>query len=217
MTRGRGLLALSPLIVFLGVYLVSSFVAKDFYKVPVVAAFLLASAYALFITKGGIDERVAQFSRPYLKEVAPYLLSRAQLLMDMGRNRQAVSDLNDYEDVMKAQVNSNFYYMRFRVEMEGRLFQQALNDIEKAITMTPQSDLYYAEKASLQVRVGYYDEAIETAKTCIQLAPEHSDGYLFMGLAQCLKGQKTEGLKNLQKAKELGDVQAEELIEKYSK
>ena len=164
-----------------------------------------------------LDSCVAQFSRPYLKEVAPYLLSRAQLLMDMGRNRQAVSDLNDYEDVMKAQVNSNFYYMRFRVEMEGRLFQQALNDIEKAITMTPQSDLYYAEKASLQVRVGYYDEAIETAKTCIQLAPEHSDGYLFMGLAQCLKGQKTEGLKNLQKAKELGDVQAEELIEKYSK
>ena len=164
-----------------------------------------------------LDSCVAQFSRPYLKEVAPYLLSRAQLLMDMGRNRQAVSDLNDYEDVMKAQVNSNFYYMRFRVEMEGRLFQQALNDIEKAITMTPQSDLYYAEKASLQVRVGYYDEAIETAKTCIQLAPEHSDGYLFMGLAQCLKGQKAEGLKNLQKAKELGDVQAEELIEKYSK
>jgi tetratricopeptide (TPR) repeat protein len=164
-----------------------------------------------------LDSCVAQFSRPCLKEVAPYLLSRAQLLMDMGRNRQAVSDLNDYEDVMKAQVNSNFYYMRFRVEMEGRLFQQALNDIEKAITMTPQSDLYYAEKASLQVRVGYYDEAIETAKTCIQLAPEHSDGYLFMGLAQCLKGQKTEGLKNLQKAKELGDVQAEELIEKYSK
>ena len=120
-----------------------------------------------------LDSCVAQFSRPYLKEVAPYLLSRAQLLMDMGRNRQAVSDLNDYEDVMKAQVNSNFYYMRFRVEMEGRLFQQALNDIEKAITMTPQSDLYYAEKASLQVRVGYYDEAIETAKTCIQLAPEH--------------------------------------------
>ena len=63
MTRGRGLLALSPLIVFLGVYLVSSFVAKDFYKVPVMAAFLLASAYALFITKGGIDERVAHFSR----------------------------------------------------------------------------------------------------------------------------------------------------------
>lgn len=164
-----------------------------------------------------LDSCVAQFSRPYLKEVAPYLLSRAQLLMDLGRHRQAVSDLNDYEEVMKAQVNSNFYYMRFRVETEGRLFQQALNDIEKAITMTPQSDLYYAEKASLQIRVGLYDEAVETAKTCIQLAPEHSDGYLFLGLAQCLKDQKAEGVKNLQKAKELGDAQADELIEKYSK
>ena len=164
-----------------------------------------------------LDSCVAQFSRPYLKDVAPYLLSRAQLLMDLGRHRQAVSDLNDYEEVMKAQVNSNFYYMRFRVETEGRLFQQALNDIEKAITMTPQSDLYYAEKASLQIRVGLYDEAVETAKTCIQLAPEHSDGYLFLGLAQCLKDQKAEGVKNLQKAKELGDAQADELIEKYSK
>ena len=164
-----------------------------------------------------LDSCVAQFSRPYLKEVAPYLLSRAQLLMDLGHHRQAVSDLNDYEEVMKAQMNSNFYYMRFRVETEGRLFQQALNDIEKAITMTPQSDLYYAEKASLQIRVGLYDEAVETAKTCIQLAPEHSDGYLFLGLAQCLKDQKAEGVKNLQKAKELGDAQADELIEKYSK
>lgn len=164
-----------------------------------------------------LDSCVAQFSRPYLKDVAPYLLSRAQLLMDLGHHRQAVIDLNDYEEVMKAQVNSNFYYMRFRVETEGRLFQQALNDIEKAITMTPQSDLYYAEKASLQIRVGLYDEAVETAKTCIQLAPEHSDGYLFLGLAQCLKDQKAEGVKNLQKAKELGDAQADELIEKYSK
>jgi tetratricopeptide (TPR) repeat protein len=164
-----------------------------------------------------LDSCVALFSKPYLKEVAPYLLSRAQLLMEMGRSRQAVNDLNDYETVMKAQLNSNFYYMRYRVEVDGRLFQQALNDIEQAITMTPQSDLYYSEKASLLVRVGYYDEAIETAKICIQLAPEHSDGYLFLGLAQCLKDQKAEGLKNLQKAKELGDVQADELIEKYSK
>ena len=62
MNRRRGLLALSPLLVFLAVYLVSSFMAKDFYKVPVVAAFLLASAYAILITRGGLEERVAVFS-----------------------------------------------------------------------------------------------------------------------------------------------------------
>lgn len=164
-----------------------------------------------------LDSCMAQFSRPYLKEAAPYLLHRAQLLMDMNRHREAVADLNDYESLMKAQLTSNFYYMKYQAEMKGRLYQQALDDINEAIRMTPQSDLYYAEKASLLVRVGLYNEAIETAKTCIQLAPEHSDGYLFLGLSLCLSGQKTEGVKNLQKAGELGDPQAEGLIEKYSK
>jgi hypothetical protein len=49
------------------------------------------------------------------------------------------------------------------------------------------------------------------------VAPDHSDGYLFLGLAQCLKGEKEEGLKNLKKARELGDTQADTFIEKYSK
>lgn len=164
-----------------------------------------------------LDSCVSLFSRPYLKEVTPYLIARAQLLMELKRPRDAVNDLNDYESVMKAQVNANFYYMRYQAEVAGRLFQQALNDIDQAVKMAPESDLYLAEKASLQLRVGYYDEAIETAKACIQVAPEHSDGYLFLGLGQCLKGQNVEGIKNLQKAKELGDPQAEGLIEKYSK
>ena len=55
------------------------------------------------------------------------------------------------------------------------------------------------------------------AQACMKVAPEHSDGYLFLGLAQCLKGQKAEGIKNLQRARELGDVQADALIEKYGK
>ncbi len=60
----RGLLALSPLVVFLVVYLVSSIVAKDFYSVPVASAFLLATFYAFIITKAqGIDGRIAVFSK----------------------------------------------------------------------------------------------------------------------------------------------------------
>lgn len=59
----RGLLALSPLIVFLCVYLVSSIIAQDFYKIPISAAFLLASVYAMCICKGKtIEERISIFS-----------------------------------------------------------------------------------------------------------------------------------------------------------
>ena len=164
-----------------------------------------------------LDSCVAMFSQPYLKEVAPYLMARAQVLMDAQRYRQAAADLNEYEKLMQTTVNANFYYLRFQAEVGGRLFQQALDDIDQAIKMVPQYDLYYAEKASLQVRVGLYDEAIETAKACIEVAPDHSDGYLFLGIAQCLKGQNEEGVQNLKKARELGDSQADDLIEKYSK
>jgi len=59
----KGLLALSPIVVFLGIYLVSSIIAGDFYKIPISAAFLLASAYAIVITPGKISERVTIFSQ----------------------------------------------------------------------------------------------------------------------------------------------------------
>lgn len=53
---------LSPLIVFLAVYLVSSILAGDFYVVPVSSAFLIASIYAILITKGPLNERLEVFS-----------------------------------------------------------------------------------------------------------------------------------------------------------
>lgn len=164
-----------------------------------------------------LDSAVALYSRPYLREAAPYLMARAQARLDAGKYRDAVNDYNDYEELMKTQVNATFYYRRFQAEVGGRLFQQALNDIEQAIRMQPDSDLYLAEKASLQLRVGLYDDVIETGAQLIGLNAENSDGYLFTGVAQCLKGMKKEGVKNLQKAKELGDQQADALIEKYSK
>ena len=162
-----------------------------------------------------MDSTISMFTRPYLKEVAPYLWARAEARRNAGLYRDAVSDMNEYETLMTATVNDNFYYIRHQVEIQGRLYQQALNDINRAIQMNPNEILYYAEKASLEIRVGLYDQAITTAKECIALDASNSDGHLFLGLAQCLKGQKSEGIRNLQKAKELGDTQADALIEKY--
>ena len=60
----NGWLAISPLVVFLAVYLLSSIIAKDFYAVPVSAAFIIASIYALIISRGrSLEERVTIFSR----------------------------------------------------------------------------------------------------------------------------------------------------------
>ena len=61
----NGWLALSPLLVFLCIYVITSLIARDFYKVPVAAAFIIASAYALLITRDidKTDDKIAIFSQ----------------------------------------------------------------------------------------------------------------------------------------------------------
>ena len=162
-----------------------------------------------------MDSTMSTFTKPYLKEAAPYLWARAQARVGAKKFREAIADMNDYEELMKANVNDNFYYIRHQAEIEGRLYQQALNDITRAIVMNPKETYYYAEKASLEIRVGMYDDAIATAKESLSVDPNDSDGYMFLGVAQCLKGNKKEGIPNLQKAKDMGNVQAEQLIQKY--
>ncbi|MCR5152986.1 MAG: Na+/H+ antiporter NhaC family protein [Prevotella sp.] len=60
----KGLLSLSPLIIFVISYLVTSIVAGDFYKVPITVAFLFASIYAVIITYDiPLNKRINIFSR----------------------------------------------------------------------------------------------------------------------------------------------------------
>ena len=60
----RGILALSPIIVLLTIYLAGSIIAGDFYRIPIVVAFMTASIYAVAITRGTtLDERIESFSK----------------------------------------------------------------------------------------------------------------------------------------------------------
>lgn len=62
-STAKGLLALSPLMLFLCLYLVTSIVIGDFYKVPITVAFLISSIYAVAITKGTVSDRIEVFSK----------------------------------------------------------------------------------------------------------------------------------------------------------
>ncbi|MBQ6203869.1 MAG: hypothetical protein IJK46_07225 [Prevotella sp.] len=152
-----------------------------------------------------------------LNEAAPYIFTRAQVLDQLGKHRDAVFDYTRYEYLMQGQVNAQFYFLREQAEMKGRLYQQALGDIARALLLAPQEPTYYAELANVQLRINRPDDAIKTARHCIEIAPEYAEGYLLLGLAQVQGKEKAEGLANLQKAKELGNEQAQSLIEKYSK
>ena len=164
-----------------------------------------------------LDSCIATFSKPYLKTAAPYILARANAQIIAKKYRAAVADLTTYEGLMQTEVNANFYYRRHQAELEGRMFQQALNDITKCTELEPTNTFYMAERASLLIRVSMIDDAIEQANEIVKTDANNSDGYLFLGVAQCINGNKTEGVANLKRAKDMGDNQAQSLIDKYGK
>lgn len=60
----RGLIALSPLLVFITFYLLTSILIHDFYKIPITVAFMVSSIYAIAIFSGkGLKQRIDLFSR----------------------------------------------------------------------------------------------------------------------------------------------------------
>ena len=64
MKRSKSLLALSPLGVFLGLYVVISLIIGDFYKIPLTVALLAASLWALLIYKDvSFSSRIEAFAK----------------------------------------------------------------------------------------------------------------------------------------------------------
>ena len=142
-----------------------------------------------------------------------YYLARANFLNEQGQYRRAIQDYNMYDSIARP-VDANFFYTRYQCETKLRMWQPALLDIARACYLAPKQPTFFAEWASLDLRVKRYDEGISAATHCTELAPEYADGYLLLGLLQKEKGLKDEAIKNLKKAQELGDTRAADYLSK---
>lgn len=150
----------------------------------------------------------------YKNQKSKLYISKALDLIGQQKYRDGVLALNTAEELSTDTLDENFYYVREQAEANSRMFQQALNDLAKLITLNDSNVLYYAEKARVHYIVNQYDEAIETAKTCIKLTPDYDEIHLIYGLALIGKGSKAEGTKELEEAKRLGSPQADKFIQK---
>ena len=162
-----------------------------------------------------LDSAVCACDTPYTTIAAPYFFARGEQYGKMGKYRDAMLDLYRYEMLSSSQPTAAFYYEREQYEIKGKIFQGALNDINRAVILDRNNAQLWAEKANVHLRVGQNDEAIKAADIAIQLDSEYASPYLVKGLAQCQSGNKAEGIQNLQKAKSLGDTQADEFIAKF--
>ena len=162
-----------------------------------------------------IDSAIAKFGNPLPSEAANYIIRRGQLYANAGKYREAVQDYNQYAYLLHNQVSPVFYYERSQIEVNARMYQPALDDINKAIELAPREPLYHVERAALAVRVSLFDECIESCQTALRLNPSIIDAYRILGYAQLQKGDKTSARQNLQKAIDMGDEAARMLMNTY--
>ena len=162
-----------------------------------------------------LDSAVAVCPRPLNSIASTYLLARGATYQEMGQYRLAVKDYNTYDSIAQGPSRyRDFYYQRYQCELKIKQFQQALNDLARTILLNPEEPVYYAEMASLCLRVKRNEDAEQAALRCTEIATDYADGFLLLGIARQELGKPEEARKALLRAKELGDKRADEYLKK---
>ena len=161
-----------------------------------------------------MDSAIIRLQKPYLSDAAPYFFERAELNAQAKKYRDAVLDYNTFYKAVNGDVNALFYYQREQSAMQCRMYQQALDDINKAVELSPDDENLWAEKGVVHLRVNQLDDAIMAFEKAISVNAEYAAAYRMLGYCQSLKKMKKEAKGNYLKAKELGDTVVDQLLEK---
>ena len=161
-----------------------------------------------------LDSAINRYGTPHPKAATIYLIQRATHLDRYGRYKEAARDYQEVENLSGTNnLNDNFFYLKSQCDTRAKLYARALSDIEKALRLRPNDYDYLVENALAQWRMGNYDEAIYAGQQALKVNADGADAYKAIGLALGEQGKKAEAIKNLTKAKQLGDPQAEGLIQ----
>lgn len=163
-----------------------------------------------------LDSAINLTDTMQMGDAAPYFLMRGDVYNSMERYREAAFDYARYTLLTRQVPTADFYYIKAQTEVNGKLYQQALNDFAYAVLLAPNEPLYMAEMAQLYLRVNQPENALKLTERCITVAPDYTTGHVLHGLALIKNGKRSEGLDALAKAQAMGDEQAQQLIERYS-
>ncbi|MDR2916169.1 MAG: tetratricopeptide repeat protein [Tannerella sp.] len=147
-----------------------------------------------------------------VNEAAVYLLENVDLKMQAGLYDQVVKDYDMYYLMAGGNVSDEFYYYREQAKFRSGNFEGALEDINKAISINGTNAIFYAEKASVYLRLKDLPKAQECAEKAIEIAPDFASAYRILGVSLVRQDKKTEACTHFNKAKELGDPVVEKLI-----
>ena len=165
-----------------------------------------------------LDSVIANIQTPLNATSVQYYWLRAQQRVKVGKYREAVIDLNEYErNVGPSNLTDKFYVFREQAEMQARMFQQALDDIRTAQTKADAATLplYQEEEAAILLRVGDYKGVIQYVEPLLKARPEEAGLHLIIGVAYGELKQKAAALRHLERSQALGNEDAPTIIKKY--
>lgn len=164
-----------------------------------------------------MDKAIEKLQKPYMSVAAPYFYERAEMRAQAGKFRESVMDYNTFFDAVGGDVTALFFFQREQAEMQCRMYQHALNDINKAVEMAPEDADFWVEKGTVHLRFNQLDDAIAAFNKALSLNDKYAAAYRLLGYCQAIKKNNKEACANFAKAKELGDELVDTLIEKYCK
>lgn len=123
---------------------------------------------------------------------------RGKASMDLADYRQAYEDFS--EALALDPGNESILYYRFFAAMEGHLFNNALNDINRLIILNPDFYGYYFQKGNLFFNRGLYEEAEVFYNKSLLENPYNADGFFQRGLTHEGRGNFIKAISDYSKA-----------------
>ena len=146
-------------------------------------------------------------------EATAYLQESIDLKMQYGLYEAAIKDYNQLYRVLVGNVGDAFYYYREQAKFRLGDLEGALNDIETAIAFDNQNALYYAEEASIYLRMQDPVKAQASIEKSLALEPEFAASHRLLGVCFQRQQKIEDACIAFQKAKDLGDPIVDRLIE----
>ena len=163
-----------------------------------------------------MDSAVAR-SMSIPSEAAAYLQEAIDFKMQYGQYGAAIKDYDQLYRVLVGNVSDAFYYYREQAKFRLGDLEGALIDIETAIALNKQNALYYAEEASIYLRMQDPVKAQASVEKALALDAEFAASHRLLGVCLLRQQKNNEACKAFQTAKALGDPIVDKLIEENCK
>lgn len=131
------------------------------------------------------------------------LRQKAEVLLVLGRGQEAGKILDELARFYASQKeslpkNAGVSHDSGLARQSRGEFAEALEDHRRALELQPDNGHVHAHVAQCLLHLGRTDDAIAAAERAVELAPVTSLGLYMRGIARLEKGQKEEGIRDLE-------------------